>query len=157
MNNRQEYYKEYYLKNKDKKIEQSKEYNIRNEDKYKIYQKEYKLKNKDKAKEYHLNNKDKAKDSKLKRKYGITLNDYNAMRKQQNYRCAIPACNKHESEFKYGLCVDHNHTTDKVRELLCGNCNTIFGKAREDINILYGLIDYAIKHNKIEYIKEENE
>ena len=130
---KQEYMKEYYLKNKGKIL---------------VGQKEYNLKNKDKIKEYHFKNKDKRKEQFLKNNYGITLDQENAMRKQQNYRCAIPACNRHESEFKNGLSIDHNHTTGRVRELLCTNCNTIFGKAREDINILYGLIDYAIKHNK---------
>tara|TARA_R110000796_G_C14236722_1_gene396706 strand:- start:44 stop:472 length:429 start_codon:yes stop_codon:yes gene_type:complete len=132
--------------------EYKRQWDLKNKDKIKVEKKEYYLKNKDNFKKYYLKNKDKIKLQKkshsLKTKYGITLNEYNAMREQQNYRCAIAACNKHESEFQNGLCVDHDHKTGKVRDLLCTNCNTVYGKAKENINILYGLIDYAIKYNK---------
>lgn len=61
------------------------------------------------------------------RRYGITLDDYNKMRKDQNYSCAI--CGRHEDKVKgkvgvRPLHIDHCHTTGKVRGLLCGRCNT---------------------------------
>ena len=40
------------------------------------------------------------------------------------------------------LAVDHNHTTGKVRGLLCSNCNTLLGKAKDNVNILQAAIDY---------------
>lgn len=44
---------------------------------------------------------------------------------EQNESCAI--CGKHSSEFSRKLCVDHDHTTEKVRALLCVDCNRNVG------------------------------
>lgn len=66
----------------------------------------------------------------LKANYGITLDDYNAIFARQEGRCAI--CGVSDKK----LVVDHNHTTGKVRALLCHHCNTMIGSAREDITIL---------------------
>lgn len=59
------------------------------------------------------------------RKYGLTAEDYNQIYIAQQGCCAI--CGKHQSEFKQRLAVDHNHTTNKVRGLLCVSCNTCLG------------------------------
>lgn len=56
----------------------------------------------------------------LKRTYGITLEDFNRMLKEQNNLCAI--CDK-GPQGKRPLVVDHNHATDRVRQLLCYGCN----------------------------------
>ena len=40
------------------------------------------------------------------------------------------------------LCIDHNHTTNQVRGLLCQNCNTALGLVGDDIGILENLINY---------------
>lgn len=57
----------------------------------------------------------------LRRKYGITLKDYNRMLVNQYGQCAI--CKKDSSNFKNALHVDHNHKTGRVRALLCYYCN----------------------------------
>ena len=62
------------------------------------------------------------KNSALKTNYGITLDEYNQMFIEQNGCCAI--CEKHQSEFKRALAVDHDHKTGEVRALLCLACNT---------------------------------
>lgn len=54
--------------------------------------------------------------------------------------CAI--CGKHQANLKCTLCVDHNHTTGKVRGLLCNSCNAILGMAHDDIQILQKAIEY---------------
>lgn len=59
----------------------------------------------------------------LKKTYGITLEQYDVMFEAQNGNCAIcglPEINKR-------LSVDHNHTTNKVRGLLCQQCNFAVG------------------------------
>lgn len=43
----------------------------------------------------------------------------------QNGLCAI--CQKSEDELKGGLCLDHNHETNRPRGLLCRNCNAAIG------------------------------
>jgi hypothetical protein len=72
--------------------------------------------------------------------YGIDLNKYNEILIKQNGSCAI--CNKQISSQGRMLHVDHNHTTGKVRGLLCGNCNTGIGKLGEDEKVLSAAIEY---------------
>ena len=73
----------------------------------------------------------------LKRKYGITLDDYNSMLEAQGGRCAI--CHQEKSET---LAVDHDHKTGKVRGLLCGHCNNVIGFAEDKIELLESAIKY---------------
>lgn len=67
------------------------------------------------------------------------------LRLAQDSCCAI--CNIHESEApKKRLHVDHDHTTGKVRALLCGNCNVGLGHFKENINFLEAAIRYLRHH-----------
>ena len=80
----------------------------------------------------------------IKRKYGITLAEYEALLKSQNEKCAI--CDKHISEFKTRFHVDHCHTSGKVRSLLCVNCNHGIGAFFEDLKLLEKAAEYIKKH-----------
>ena len=64
-------------------------------------------------------------DCQLKRRHGITLREYNKMFKSQKGRCLI--CDRHQRQFKFRLCVDHDHETGKIRGLLCNGCNRGLG------------------------------
>jgi hypothetical protein len=57
----------------------------------------------------------------LKRLYGLTIEQYDAMLVLQDGRCAI--CNRRPLMAQPDLAVDHDHVTGKVRGLLCGRCN----------------------------------
>jgi hypothetical protein len=70
----------------------------------------------------------KTRDAYLRRKYGITLDDYNRMYAAQAGRCAC--CGAEEL-----LVVDHCHKTGRVRKLLCGRCNTLIGMMGEDAGL----------------------
>lgn len=94
----------------------------------------------DQQKEFYKNNKDEKRKNNYKAQYGIILEDYNEMFVNQNGCCKI--CGRHQSEFKKTLCVDHCHTTGKVRGLLCSNCNIVLGQAKDDIEILKSAIKY---------------
>lgn len=76
----------------------------------------------------------------LKNKYGITLEDYNLILKNQDDGCAV--CKRKEKI----LCVDHCHKTGKVRGLLCHLCNRAIGMMKDDISILQNAIIY-LKNN----------
>jgi len=55
----------------------------------------------------------------------FTINDYNRMFQVQGGRCKLKTCNKHQTEFKRALAVDHDHKSKKVRGLLCYRCNRL--------------------------------
>lgn len=84
------------------------------------------------------------KDLKLKRVYGITLEEYNKMLERQENKC--PICKRQSEEFKNIFHVDHCHTTGEVRQLLCFNCNSLLGASRESIDTLKEAIKYLEKH-----------
>lgn len=72
----------------------------------------------------------KARESNLLRRYGITSEQYEELLEKQEGKCAI--CDRHESEFKTRLAVDHNHVTGEIRGLLCNYCNhRVVGRHRD--------------------------
>jgi len=82
----------------------------------------------------------KTRNQQLMKRYGITLEDYNSMFSDQEGKCAV--CGKHQTELKRSLAVDHCHSTDTVRGLLCRNCNTAIGMLNDDIENLRCAILY---------------
>lgn len=80
----------------------------------------------------------------LKRKYGLTVEEYDEMLKKQNGGCAI--CGG-KNKNNWNLAVDHNHKTGKNRELLCASCNIVLGVSYDNIQILEKAINYIKKHN----------
>lgn len=58
-------------------------------------------------------------DWRYRKTYGITLEQYDEMFRQQGGACAV--CGSVPK--KNRLSVDHDHATGKVRGLLCMNCN----------------------------------
>lgn len=81
----------------------------------------------------------------IKRLFGLTVDDYQAMFEKQGGRCAI--CGKHQTEMGRRLYVDHNHTTGKVRALLCQHCNTALGFVDDNEGTLQKMIDYLRRHD----------
>ena len=74
----------------------------------------------------------------LKRKYGITLEDYEEMVEAQLGVCAIcagPPLNKGRGDVAM-FDVDHNHDTGEVRALLCAMCNRGLGQFVDDPELL---------------------
>ena len=101
--------------------------------------KEWYLNNKNRAckksREWHANNKDRVADKRLKRRFGISLKQYNELNKKQQGLCAI--CSK-ECFSGNKLAVDHCHRTGEVRGLLCRKCNQglgLLGDTLESIKI----------------------
>jgi hypothetical protein len=106
---------------------------------------------KNKIKENYLKNKDLSRNISYKLKYGITLEQYNNLLKEQNECCKI--CNKHEKQVSRNrLYVDHNHNTKEIRGLLCHNCNVAIGLLKEDCDIMIKMIEYLKIYDK----KDEN-
>lgn len=95
----------------------------------KEYMKEY-------SQEYHL-----------KRSYNMSKEEYNALLVTQNHKCAICGIDEKEA-YRSKLYVDHCHKTNKVRELLCHNCNASLGLLKESILTLTKAIAYLDKHSE---------
>jgi hypothetical protein len=84
--------------------------------------------------------------SRIKRQYGVTLDQASSMLLQQGGVCAI--CSKPlsiEQEGKKAADfshVDHCHTTGKVRGILCNNCNHGVGKFMDSPELLRKAANY---------------
>ena len=82
----------------------------------------------------------------LKKKFGITIEEYMRIYDKQQGKCAC--CGEEKpSEGISGLVVDHSHTSGEVRELLCTQCNTALGLLKENADIVNKLLEYIRKHN----------
>lgn len=77
-------------------------------------------------------------------RYDLSHEDYKKMLKAQNNQCAI--CGK-LSNGNRPLAVDHDHENNKVRGLLCYNCNRGMHFI-DDKDLLKKMIKYKAKSNK---------
>lgn len=112
MATKSDYDRKYYAANRDKRIAYTKQYNRDNP--------RLRLK-------YRI------------QQFGLTLEQYDTMLETQKYCCCI--CKTSEPG-KHNWHVDHNHTTGKVRGLLCSPCNTGLGHFGDDPTRLRAAADY---------------
>jgi predicted ATP-binding protein involved in virulence len=70
-------------------------------------------------------------------RFGISLDEYNEMYERQNGVCVICGKNKNRR-----LCIDHDHTTGKIRGLLCRECNMALGYVQDETTVLKNMIEY---------------
>ena len=75
----------------------------------------------------------------LRRTYGITEDQYNAMVEDQAGACYL--CKKKSRRVR--LSVDHDHRTGTVRALLCTRCNEGLGRFEYSDDLLTRLMAYA--------------
>ena len=76
----------------------------------------------------------------LNNKYDMTEDDYAELLTKQNNCCAI--C-KGQPTGRYKVFhVDHCHTTNKVRGLLCQKCNHALGLFNDNVSLLEKAIEY---------------
>ncbi|MBO0835623.1 MAG: hypothetical protein J2P28_08905 [Actinobacteria bacterium] len=57
----------------------------------------------------------------LVRRYGVDQQMWDAMYFEQDGQCAIAPCTREAA------CVDHDHVTGEIRQLLCQGCNVAIG------------------------------
>lgn len=130
------------------------------------YQKLYRQNNKEKIKETERKrnlkrDKDpiyiiKKRNSMLKRKYGISQEEYELILDFQNGSCAICFA----KPVKNYLHVDHCHKTGRIRGLLCHQCNWYLGKIDKDREMKIRLSMYSFYklpwHDQIYLKQKEN-
>lgn len=90
---------------------------------------------------YAARHKDQRRSAELRRRHGISLEQYDAMFTSQLGCCAI--C-RYRANLKRSLCVDHCHKTGRIRGLLCDRCNLIVGWVEQDSRYAHGLNSYAV-------------
>ncbi len=80
----------------------------------------------------------------LLRTFGITAEEYDAMLAAQGGGCAICGCRPEEQAARYTtfLHVDHDHTTGRVRGLLCAEHNLLLGRFNDDPALLRRAVEY---------------
>jgi hypothetical protein len=86
---------------------------------------------------------DKVTDARLRRAYGITLVQYEAMVKEQGGCCAI--CQRPNWQ---ALAVDHSHVTGVVRRLLCHACNMALGQFEGSVERIETALSYLRAHGE---------
>ncbi len=106
----------------------------------------HKYDNPEKRKEKYQLKKEQVLNYNLKRKFGITLEEYNVKLKKQGDKCMI--CKISTKENGKRLAVDHNHTSGSVRDLLCANCNAAIGFLQENVQIAKNALKYITRWSK---------
>jgi hypothetical protein len=99
---------------------------------------------------YRKNNPKANRNKHYKKRYGITVEEYEAMSLAQNHLCAIcgmPESKKRKDGTTSILAVDHDHNTGKVRELLCIGCNHMLGNIENKQVSLDAIAAYIKRHS----------
>lgn len=82
----------------------------------------------------------------LRSRYNLSVDEYREILANQNNKCAICGCDINKKENRPHI--DHNHLTNKIRGILCGNCNMGIGLLKDDINVI---------RNAVKYLEENDE
>lgn len=78
----------------------------------------------------------------LKKKYGMTFEDWEKLKKSQGGKCAI--CERVPDK----LVTDHCHKTGKVCGLLCDRCNRGIGLLRDNSDLVGKAAEYLKKNER---------
>jgi Autographiviridae endonuclease VII len=141
----------YYIAHKQEIVERIRAYEAANKDKVKKWARRYREAHKQEIKEHarayrEAHREEMAERSRavmrryeLRRKYGLSAAEYDALLAKQNGACAI--CRR-RPKGKERLYVDHCHITGLVRGLLCQACNFALGWFRDDQTSLIAALVY---------------
>lgn len=78
----------------------------------------------------------------LRRKYGLSLEEYGAMLAHQGGVCAICGKSRIARAGQPNLHVDHDHSTHLIRGLLCWPCNKLLPARRNLASLLTSAVAY---------------
>lgn len=125
---KREYDRSWRAKNPEKSKEYRERYYRKNPGKWKEYARASRRRHPEAWKSYHF-----------KSKYGLTLEERDAMFKAQDGKCSI--CQEHMDDPH----IDHVETPFRVRALLCHNCNVSLGLMKENPERLRAAAAYLEK------------
>ena len=88
--------------------------------------------------------------SHLKKKYNMTIEEFEALKKEQGNRCLI--CKK-VFILSSQTHIDHDHLTKEVRGILCTRCNFIVGMVEKESDIVMKAVKY-VKRNTLKILEQ---
>jgi len=132
--------KKYYAEHAEEERARARDRYWRNAETRREYGRRYYAENKDEVRARRKLRAEQEWAGNLKRRYGITEEQYMDLLDAQDCACAI--CGLVSEDKK--LVVDHDHATGRVRSLLCSNCNTALGLFRDDPNLLVNAAMYLV-------------
>jgi hypothetical protein len=122
------YDREYHKRNKAKKVAAAKAWAEAHPDRVQKFKDNWVRKNPDRHRrlvsEWNRRNRDRVRHSWVKRKYGLTTEQHDAMLIEQNFKCAFSHC---EATVDLYSPIDHSHVSGKVRGILCSGHNAGLG------------------------------
>lgn len=71
----------------------------------------------------------------LRRRYGLSLEQFESMLNAVNYKCEICGRDVHTDQGRHDAataCIDHDHETGKIRGITCNPCNAGMGGLGDD-------------------------
>ena len=91
-------------------------------------------------------------DNIFQHKYGISLQQYNNMFEEQGQVCALcgnPESTVHHTGKIRRLAVDHDHSSGRVRALLCVPCNLKVGSVEVNKELYLKIFNYLDQHKQL--------
>ena len=65
----------------------------------------------------------------------MSLEDFEQLLKTQNDCCEI--CKIHKTDYNQSFSLDHSHSSNKARGILCDNCNLALGHLKDDEKLIF--------------------
>jgi hypothetical protein len=131
----------YYKTHKKEMVAAKAAYYEAHKEKAASYAAAYRKANKVALDSYDRDRKEEQRVARLRRKYNLSIADFDSMLASQNGLCAI--CGTDKPPGRHGRWnVDHCHTTGKVRGLLCNRCNAGLGQFNDSPQRLLAAIQY---------------
>lgn len=132
------YRRKYYQENREAILAKAKK-------KAASYYKKNKEKVKNNVKRWRENNPGKTKELQIRRKYGLSMQEYSNLIEKQQFQCA--ACGIGLKDLPGSeIQIDHCHNTGNIRGILCGRCNRALGLLNDDPIKTQKLADYIKKY-----------
>lgn len=138
----------YRAANRDKENARARKYHKENREKALKAQKTWRQKNlereAERRKQWAIDHPETQRKSGLKKRYGMTVDQWDALFEKQRQKCAC--CGASDLPSPKDWHTDHDHETGVVRGILCRSCNHMLGAAKEEPTRLQAGIAYLAKH-----------
>ena len=83
-------------------------------------------------------------EGRLRRRYGLNEEVYQELLAGQNFRCAICGTADFDNTARRLPAIDHDHSTGKVRGILCSRCNKGLGLFGDSPELMREAITYLL-------------